>query len=414
MTSSRLLEPTQPVRPIWVAALALATIGTFAAFFGPIQVLLAQQSEDLAPGNKELVFGVVTGAGAAMSVVANPLFGALSDRTTSRRGRRVPWVAGGALGAAVGLVLLASLGGSGAALVPMMVVGWCVVQAGGNAVLAAITAAVPDRVPDRQRGAVGGWLALGQTLGALAGVGLAFATGGYRAGYLACAVLAVVLVVPYLLRSDDLAVPGVRPALRFVPFVKSFWIDPRVHPDFGWAWLTRFVVQLSNSIGTLYLFFYLSDEVGHDDPEAGVLVLLVIYSVFVVLSSVTAGWWSDRIGRRKVFVVAAGAVMSTAGVLLAIWPSWTGVIVAAAILGVGFGAFLAVDFAILTEVLPNAADRGKDLGVINIANSLPQVIAPAVAAPIIAWLGGYRVLYAVCAAVGLTGALLVRRIRGVS
>jgi MFS family permease len=402
-------EPVEPVTRVWVAGLTLASIGVFAAFFGPIQVLLAQQSEHVAPGNKELVFGVVTGIGAAVSVVANPLFGALSDRTTSRFGRRVPWVAGGAVGAAAGLAVLA-----GADAVLPMVLGWCLVQAAGNAVFAAVTAAVPDCVPDRQRGAVGGWLALGQTIGALAGVGLAFVTGGFRAGYLACALLLVVLVLPYLLRSGDTVLPaGTRPAFAWRSFLRGFWIDPRVYPDFGWAWATRFLIQLSNSIGTLYLFFYLQDEVGHPDPEGGVLVLLVIYSACVVLVSVFTGWWSDRAGRRRIFVTVSGAVMAAAGLVLVIWPTWAGVVAGAVVLGVGFGAFLAVDFAILTEVLPKAADRGKDLGVINIANSLPQVLAPAVAAPIIGWLGGYKTLYVVAAAVGITGALLVQRIRAV-
>lgn len=103
-----------------------------------------------------------------------------------------------------------------------------------------------------------------------------------------------------------------------------------------------------------------------------------------------------------------------AALLLATWPSWPVAIAGAVTLGVGFGVFLSVDFAILTEVLPAAADRGKDLGVINIANSLPQVLAPAVAAPIIAWLGGYQTLYVVAAVIGLAGALLVRRIRSVA
>jgi MFS family permease len=131
------------------------------------------------------------------------------------------------------------------------------------------------------------------------------------------------------------------------------------------------------------------------------------------VTSVTSGWWSDKVGRRKVFVTWSGTVMALAGVVLVVWPTWAGVLVGAVVLGVGFGAFLAVDFAILTEVLPRAEDRGKDLGVINIANALPQVLAPVVAAPLVNWFGGYRTLYAVAALIGLAGALLVRRIRAV-
>ena len=115
-----LAEPVEPVRRRWVARITLASIGLWAGFFGPIQVLLAQQAAEVAPGSKEFVFGLVTGVGAAISVVSNPLFGALSDRTTSRFGRRLPWVVAGALTGALALLVLAS-----AETLAFMLVGWC-------------------------------------------------------------------------------------------------------------------------------------------------------------------------------------------------------------------------------------------------------------------------------------------------
>lgn len=405
-TEVALAEPTVPVGRGWTTAVVLANVGVFAAWLGPIQVLLAKQSEAVAPGNKEAVFGLVTGIGAAVSVAANPLFGALSDRTASRFGRRVPWVLGGAVGGAVGLLVLA-----GAGRVAWMLLGWCLVQLFCNALLAAITAAVPDRVPRLQRGAVGGWVALAQTLGALVGVGLATAIGGITAGYIACAVFLLLSVVPYLLVSSDQRLP---PADRPAFALKAFWISPTAHPDFGWAWLTRFLMNLGNGLGTLYLFFYLQDAVGYGDPDTGVLVLVAVYSLCVVMTAVVSGVWSDRLARRKAFVTGSGVVMAFAALVLAFWPTWAGALTGAVILGAGFGVYLSVDFALLTEVLPSARDRAKDLGVINIANSLPQVIAPAIAAPVVATLGGYPVLYGLAAAVTLLGAVLVGKIRSVS
>jgi MFS family permease len=403
-----LAEPVVAVRGRWTAAVVLANVGVFAAWLGPIQVLLAKQSDAIAPGNKEFVFGLVTGVGAAVSVVANPLFGALSDRTASRWGRRVPWVFGGAIGGAIGLLVLA-----GAGAVAWMLLGWCLVQLFCNALLAAITAAIPDRVPKLQRGVVGGWVALAQTLGALVGVGLATAVGGVGVGYLACAVFLLISVVPYLLGSGDQRLPS-RSPFAWPEFLRGFWVSPRRFPDFGWAWLTRFLLNLGNGLGTLYLFFYLQDAVSYDDPDTGVLILTAIYSVCVLLTAVASGSWSDRLGRRKVFVTWSGVVMAVGAVVLAVWPTWTAAVVAAVILGVGFGVYLSVDFALLTEVLPSARDRAKDLGVINIANSLPQVIAPAIAAPVVKYVGGYPMLYGSAAAVTLLGAVLVRRVRAVA
>ncbi|WP_432887638.1 MFS transporter [Kribbella sp. CA-245084] len=404
---SALAEPTVRVRPGWTAAVVLANVGVFAAWLGPIQVLLAKQSESVAPGNKEFVFGLVTGVGAAVSVFANPAFGAISDRTTSRFGRRVPWVLAGAVGGAVGLGILA-----GAHLIVLMLLGWCLMQLFGNALLAAATAVVPDRVPVAQRGGVGGWVAISQVLGALVGTALAAAFDSYALGYAACAVFLLLSVVPYLLRSHDVQLVE-RPTFVLRDFLRGFWISPRRYPDFGWAWLTRFLFNVGNALGTLYLFYYLQDEVGVDDPDTGVLILTAIYSVCVLTTAITCGRWSDRSERRKVFVIASGWVMAVAGVVLAVWPTWPGAIVGAIILGMGFGVYLAVDFALLTQVLPSAQDRAKDLGVINIANSLPQVLAPAIAAPIVKHLGGYPVLYLLASVVTVLAGVLVRQIRSV-
>jgi MFS family permease len=408
--SVALAVPVEPVTRTWVARVTLAGLGVWAGFFGPIQVLLAQQAEQVAPGDKEFVFGLVTGLGSAVSVVANPLFGALSDRTTSRFGRRVPWVAGGALAGALALLLL-----SVAESVLLMGLAWCLAQAALNAMYAALTATVPDQVPVAQRGVVGGWVAVSQTLGIVGGVGIATVTGGVRAGYVATAVVVLVLVVPYLLGSKDLRLdPAHRPAWSTPHFVRGFWLSPRRYPDFAWAWLTRFLVNLGNAMGTLLLYFYLDDAVGYDDPEAGVFVLTVIYALFIVLSTVVCGAWSDRVGRRKVFVIGAGLVTGAAALILAVTQTWPGALVGAAVLGVGYGVYLSVDFALCTEVLPDEEARAKDLGVINIANALPQVFAPFLGAFLIAELGGYDTLYAVAAAVCVLGSVLVTRIRSVA
>ncbi len=399
-------EPTEPVPARWTAFIGLASLGLFTAFYGPIQVLLAQQAEALAPDSKELALGLVSGLGAAASVVANPLFGAISDRTTWRAGRRLPWTVIGALGGVASLAILA-----GAPNIAVMIIGWCAAQFTLNAMQAAMFAAVPDQVPLRQRGMVGGWLGVGQTLGIVVGSLLAAEAGGIAAGYLVCAGFLVVTTVPYLLlRKDTVIDPTERPRLS----VKDFWISPRRFPDFGWAWLTRFLLNLSNAIAIVYLLYFLQDVVHHPEPDSGVFILTAVYAATLLSTVVTSGIWSDRMSRRRVFVCWSGIVMSLAALLLAFWPTWTGSITAAAVLGLGFGVYLSVDFALMTEVLPAATDRGKDLGVINIANSLPQVMAPVIAAPIVTHLGGYPVLYVLSALVGVAGSVLVYRIRSVA
>jgi MFS family permease len=139
-----------------------------------------------------------------------------------------------------------------------------------------------------------------------------------------------------------------------------------------------------------------------------------VYLGGVVVTAVASGVISDRTGRRKLPVTISGLVMAVAAVLLALWPRWPVVIAAAAIMGLGFGVYLSVDAALVTQVLPSAAARAKDLGLINIANTGPQVVAPAIAAPLVSELGGYRALYLSVAVITVLGSMFVRRIRSVS
>jgi MFS family permease len=409
-----------------VALLALASVGLWAGFFGPISVLLAQQAEALDAANKEQVLALVTGAGALVSVICNPLAGAFSDRTTLRAGRRLPWLVGGALGGAASLAVL-----SVAPNVAVMLLGWCGVQAALNAMLAAVTAMIPDQVPSSRRGRIGGIVAVAQTIGVVGGTGIAAATGSIAAGYLAIAAFLLVLAIPFSLSSNDLALPPeARPPFDVRRFLASFWISPRLHPDFGWAWLTRFLVNLGNALGLLYLLYFLQDVIGYssDEAENRVFVLTAVYALTLVTTTVVFGAWSDRLGRRKVFVIWSGLVSGSAAILLGVGQTWPAALAAAVVMGCAYGIYTAVDFALITEVLPTAIDRAKDLGVINIANALPQVVAP-VLAGLLLWLvesaggvvesdghgfsTGYLALYLLAFAASVLGSVFVTRIRGV-
>ncbi|MFF2567080.1 MFS transporter [Streptomyces sp. NPDC058084] len=406
-----LAEPTDPVRAGWTARLSLATLAVFMAFMTPIQILLPLQLEQIEPDDKNAALSLVTGLGALVAVLANPIAGAWSDRTTSRFGRRRPWILGGALAGAAGLAFTASQH-----TVAGVAVGWCLAQAGLNAMLAGVTTPIADRVPLTQRAQVSGWTGLMQSLGLVLGALITTAlVTGIRSGYAVLALLTVALALPFVLRHGEPALPrALRPAFAVRSFARSFWVSPRKHPDFGWAWLTRFLINLGNALGTLYLFYFLADAVHHADPGTGVLILTVVYTACAALTAIPVGVLSDRVGRRKTFVVLCSLIMAAAALLLALLHTWPSALAAAAVLGAGYGIYLAVDQALVTQVLPEAADRAKDLGVINIANSGPQVLAPALASPVIAHAGGYTGLYLTAALATLAGGLLVGRIRGVA
>jgi len=403
------VEPTR-VGARWIGLLSLANLGLWMGYFGPLQVLLPNQVEDIAGAGKTTALGIITGAGALVAVLVGPIAGALSDATTARTGRRHTWIAAGALLGCAGLALL-----SGQRTLIGLTLGWCVAQAGLNALQAGLTAIVPDRTPVRQRGLVSGWVGLTQSLGVVLGVLLVTAVvSGTTAGYLLIGALVVLTVVPFVLATPDPAVPaGATTRITLRGLLLAFRFNPRENPDFAWAWATRFLVQLGNAMATLYLLYFLRDRVHHENPDDGLLLLILLYTATTVLTVVVGGVISDRTGRRKPSVILSGYVMAAAALLLAVWPTWTGALIAAGVLGLGFGVYLSVDQALITQVLPTAEDRAKDLGIINIANSAPQVLGPALAFPIVAYLGGYPVLYLVVAGVTVLGSVLVTRIRSV-
>lgn len=405
-----LRTPIKRVGPGWIAAVVIVHIGINVGFFAPIQVLLGLHAEALDASQKNAILSLVTGVGAAVSLVANPLFGALSDRSTSKFGRRIPWVFFGTICAALALLLMST-----AHTVSTLVIGWALMQAAGNAALAAIFAAIPDKVPVEQRGVVGGLVALGQTCGSLIGAVIGMvAASNLVFGYAIVATAVAICSIPFVLMRQDVALPkGALEPLKPLEFLRSFWINPLKHSDFGWAWLTRFLLYLGCQLCLVYLLFFLQDAIKHPEPAQGVLVLTAIYAFCVIFSSVISGKLSDKDGKRKKYVILSSVIVAAAAGVLTFATSFTTAIIAAVLLGTGFGAYLAVDFALLTQVLPNADSRGKDLGMINIANSLPQVVAPLIAWLAVTWFGGYPTLFLCSVVISLLGAVLVRQIKSV-
>ena len=418
--SRALAEPTVHVRRGWIAGLGLASLGMWMASLTPLQVSMPQQLQDITPQHKVLALALVSAAGAVAAVIATPIAGALSDRTTSAlgfgrlRGRRHRWTIGMALLAAVCLVLIARQDS-----VVGVAVFWALFNVFQNGEYASLSAAIPDHVPVRQRATVAGWVGMPQALGLVVGTLLVVQVfnlnlrSGLTDGYLVLAVLLVVLAVPFVAFTADYPLdPGHGERLTVRKLLSSIWISPREHPDFGWAWLTRFLAALAIAMGTLYLLYFLRDAVHYAHPANGLLVLIVIYTGCVVLTAIVGGMISDRVGNRRVIVTLGGLLMAAAAVLLVFVETWPGTVVAAVLFGLGFGAYLAVDQALITQVLPAAADRAKDLGIINIAIVAPGAVGAALAGGLVT-LGGYRLLFAGTAVVAILASILVWRIKSV-
>lgn len=402
---SATLEPTARVSRGWTVRFALLWFGFWAANLAPVQLVLPNQFDALDHAHKVRDFGVVSGVTGLAALVTLPLFGALCDRTRSRYGRRRVWMIGGTAVFAAGLIatgMQSTWYGVGVA--------WLFATLGINMATAGATASIADEVPEEQRGVISAAIYGPQAVGILVGVGVLTALNNN--GVLGYAVLAVVLVVcatPFLRWYRD--APGIpTPPLSVRSIVAGLWVRDA---DFGWAFGGRLLVNLGNALGTTYLLYFLQDDLKLADPDSGLLLLSLVYLVFTLIATVLGGRASDRSGRRRSYVALAAFLQAIASFLLTIFPTYGVALVAAAFLGAGYGAYMSVDQALITAVLPDAASRAQDLGIMNVGSVGPQALAPLAASLIISELGGYSVLFAASGVTTVLGALFVYRIRSV-
>lgn len=401
----------------------LAAYGLFLAILTPVLGGLSIKLQTLNDGNLDAAAGqlaLVTGVGALFALVAQPLVGRLSDRTTAKMGMRKPWILVGVLGAAVCLTVIGF-----ATNLATILIAWCLAQTFSNFAQAAETATIPDQVPVARRGVVSGIIGACTPLAILTGaVGLAMLnTDALRFTVPAVIGLVFGLLFALTLRDRVLASKAGRERLSVKEFFTSFVFNPRTYPDLGWAWLTKFMFMFGYaSVGT-YLTLFLGAKYGMNTAEQAQFNMYanIVMVAAMVVFSVVGGRFSDRMGKRRSFVTTGAIIAALALGIMAFSPFFgtagLGVILfAEVLLGAGTGLFFAVDTALCTEVLPNPEDTAKDLGVLNIANALPQSLAPMLAGPIIVAVGaaGYTVWFSIGALVALVGGMLVYRIKGVA
>ncbi|GAA1942257.1 MFS transporter [Microbacterium deminutum] len=359
----------------------------FASYAGLGQVLLPNQLAIIDEPDKVANLAVISTISFVFTLLTQPIIGAFSDRTRSRMGRRAPWIA---IGGAAGGLLVAGMG----TLTSVVWVGifWIVLQVCLNAVQGPFTAIVPDRYPRERRGVASAMFGIGTAAGLTIGVivagQLAAALGLAYVVFGAAILVATLLFV--LVNRDYSSVDARADRVTVRAFVAAFWVSPRRHPDFAWAFAARFFFILGYFMVLFFQLFLLTDYLGL--PLAGAnqtIGLLALTSLVTTLISVgISGVWSDRIGRRKIFVYVASAFVAIGFVVPLLSPNILGMVIMSAVSGVGFGLYTACDTALMTEVLPkDGATAGKDLGILNIATNLPQALSTAIGGILIATLG---------------------------
>ena len=399
----------------FISLYTLAFISTSLMFIAPLLVTLALKVNSLvgierAPDSLALVAGI----GALLAMVGNPFFGKMSDRTSSRLGMRRPWMVIGLVGGSLGILVVAL-----APSIAVVLVGWCLAQLFFNALLAAMVAVLPDQVPTTQRGLVAGVLGVCTPIASVSGTFLVkLFSGSQLAMFVApCAIGGFFILLFAVTLKDRRLAKADKPTWSLREFASTFYVNPRRNPDFAWAFASRFMFVLAYAFLVTYQAYYLLDKIGSAKAEVPQQIFLgtLVQSVVVVAASLIGGKLSDRTGRRKIFVLTASVVYGAAMFVIAIASNFNGFLVGMAIGGLGFGIYVAVDLALVVDVLPDKDNAAKDLGVFNMAGALPFSIAPGIAPAILAvGRGSYGVLYAVagvCAIIGAVTILPVKRVR---
>jgi len=395
----------------WFTLFTLAWLALWTVQLTPLQLLIPLQlnTPDDADGwiSGVISSGLVLAAGGLAGVIAAPLAGAMSDRTRGAFGRRRPWALGGVVLGAASLVAI------GFATGPWGVgIAWVGVSVGTAVASSAFTALIADQLTV-QRGAAAAVVSSSQAVGIVVGVGvIVLLELGLVAGYLALAGFLLVAGVAAALLLPDPPAPRASAAAR-----SSRTIGERLAAfgdrDFAWLLWGRLIVNIGNALGTGLLLFYLLYGLDRDaaTAEDDLLLLIVVYTVFVVAAAIVSGRISDRRGHRIVLTVGAAIVQGIASLLIALAPSYETTMIAAALLGVGYGAYMSVSLALATDLLPSPEDSARDLGLFNVSASLGQLLGPLIGAGLVALVGNFWLLFAVGGVLSIAGGAMTLAIR---
>jgi MFS family permease len=401
------LNPVTPFKRL-MGSMATSYAGAFIVQAVPVNLLLTVHLTTIAGKDAAVAFSLVTGVAAVLGLIVQPLTGRLSDHSRSPFGKRRSWIFIGGFASSV-LVM----GMLFTEQVWQVVLVWAVVSIFINVQFAATGALLAEQVPAKRRGAMSGVLGSMAILGPVLGLGaVSTAVSMPWLQWIIVGVSGIVLVVVSvtLLKDPPATGPVGGQRLRLVEVLKSYWLSPRKHPAFGWAWAVRFLVSCTgaaltyNALLLINRFHYSKEEV-----QPLVLYLTLLYGVFIIIFSTVGGVLSDRIKRQKPFVIVASVIAAVALILIGTAPTVTLLFVATGILGIGAGIFLSVDLAMCVRMLPNPENVGKDIAVMSLASTLPSAFVPFIA-PLFLLLGGYTLLYVAIAVLGLVGAALVLRL----
>jgi MFS family permease len=411
-----------PVKPKFIVFLLLAMFGAYVALVAPIGLTLSLRIQQLEPAHVELL-GYIIGIAAVVNTITGPLVGLWSDRTRSRFGRRRPFALGGAVIGLVGLAVIA-----GAQSVPVLLVGWIIASFGWSSTMNSLIQSQADRLPESQYGRVAGMSGFVQMVAPVAGVGLASAfIGNNYLVFLVPGTVGLLTALCWFLFVAERDTRNTRFADALSPrkVVGSLVFNPRRYPDFAWNWLARLLFMTGVTFATTFTSLFFASRLTANGQVSEIGGLIVVFSLVGIVvtgaGALLGGFLSDRLGRRRIFVLGSGIVYTVGAITLAFGGTNFGLLIGGFCLtGLGLGVFSSVDQALVLNVLPEKdTDAGRFLGINGYSTSIAQAVAPLVAAPLVL-IGAsgneknYGLLFLIAAALTIVAGIIVQwKVRGV-
>lgn len=374
-----------------LAAFWLGQNFLWGALVGP---MVLKQVSILHPVNPASILWIPGTIGGFPALIVPLIAGPLSDRCRSRFGRRRPFLM---LGAPLGALCLFGMSAAFQANQMWSYFGWLfLLGIPTNAALAAYSGVIPDTVPAKERGLASGLMAVATQIGTLTGVFLAGVMLARDQHHQLFTLLASVYVLFALVSAAFMKDP---PATEKVAsqslgrLLRGLWINPKAHPDFAWVWLTRALMKLGFYMVIAGLFFYFGDVLGALAPERDSAMLVAAALIAATISGILGGRLSDRIGRKKIVVWASYGIGVSALSFLFCRNMPSAMVVGVAF-GFAYGAYVSVDWALASDVLPNPDAAAKDMAVWHVAEVLPQQFAAILGNGLLALMAGPMVVRA--------------------
>ena len=401
-------DVTQPkMRAGELVALFLAQLTLFMALVVPSAFSLAIKFSAIDPGNKDTVLALAVGLAGTIVLFTNPIAGVLSDRTTSRFGRRRPWFLGGLILGTAGTALIGFSSSS-----VLVIVGWAIALTGYAMSNQTVLTYLGDRLPESQRGKVMGINGAITQVGPILGIvlaGLFSAQLGLM--FLIPAAIAFLGGLWFTAVMKDTKYTGSIPAFQLASLTRGFYFNPRKHRNFGWVILSKLFIFASLAFTGIYGVYLLMSRLGLDTAGvASFAATMGLGSIVIAIGgAIGGGFLSDKLHSRRPFLIASSALLVISPLIVGTSTTTPQYVIGALIGSLGIGIYGSVDQALALDTLPSEEnENGRYLSVFGLANAVPQAFGPLLAGVVLSLAGGdYTWVYFVAAAFAALGALAI-------